>query len=175
MRANILIVDDEPDMLQLLKRSLEPDLDCHVDVTPSARAALERLSNKPYDLLLADIKMPGMSGIELLETVKVDYPQLTVVMMTAYGHVEMAVEAMQRGAYDFVTKPFEHEALLVRLEKALERSALIRENSRLQQVCSKEAVFENLVGKSPRMQQVYDSIRMVAATDLTVLITGPLT
>jgi len=171
--AKILIVDDESDMLQLLKRSLEPDLNCRVDTTPSARTALEMLSNKAYDLLLADIKMPVMSGLELLEIVKTEHPDLTVVMMTAYGHVEMAVEAMQRGAYDFITKPFEHEALVVRLEKALERSALIRENSRLQQVCSNEAIFENLVGKSPRMQRLYESIRMVAVTDLTVLITGP--
>ena len=173
MHAKILIVDDEPDLLQLLKRSLEPDLDCRVDTTPSARTALEMLLNKTYDLLLADIKMPVMSGLELLEIVKTEHPDLTVVMMTAYGHVEMAVEAMQRGAYDFITKPFEHAALIVRLEKALERSALIRENSRLQQVCSNETIFENLVGKSPRMQRLYESIRMVAATDLTVLITGP--
>ena len=132
MKSRILIVDDEPDMLQLLKRSLEPDLDCSVDTTPSARTALEMLANKAYDLLLADIKMPVMSGLELLEIVKSEHTDLTVVMMTAYGHVEMAVEAMQRGAYDFITKPFEHEALIVRLEKALERSSLIRENSRLQ-------------------------------------------
>ncbi|RLC14680.1 MAG: sigma-54-dependent Fis family transcriptional regulator [Deltaproteobacteria bacterium] len=173
MRAKLLIVDDEPDLLQLLKRSLEPDLNCRVDTTSSARTALEMLSSGVYDLLLADIKMPVMSGLELLEVVKTQHPDLTVVLMTAYGHVEMAVEAMQRGAYDFITKPFEHEALIVRLEKALERSELIRENSRLQQVCGKEAVFENLVGKSPRMQRLYESIRMVAATDLTVLITGP--
>ena len=172
MEASILIVDDEPDMLELLKRSLAPDLDCRVDTTPSARKALEMLAARAYDLLLADIKMPVMSGLELLEIVKTEHPDLTVVMMTAYGHVEMAVGAMQRGAYDFITKPFEHETLIVRMEKALERSALIRENSRLQQVCGKEAVFENLVGKSPHMQRLYESIRMVAATDLTVLITG---
>ena len=173
MQARVLIVDDETDLLRLLKRSLEPDLDCHIDTTPSARTAIEMLSRTPYDLLLADIKMPGMSGLELLEAVKGEHPELTVVMMTAYGHVEMAVQAMQQGAYDFITKPFEHETLIVRLEKALERSALMRENSRLQQVCSGEAVFENLVGKSLRMQRLYETIRMVSSTDLTVLITGP--
>jgi len=173
MQANILIVDDEPDMLQLLQRSLQPDLDCEVEVTASAQTALDMLSRKTYDLLLADIKMPGMSGLELLENVRGAYPAMTVVMMTAYGHVEMAVKAMQHGAYDFITKPFEHETLIIRLKKALERSALIRENSRLQQVCSGEAVFQKMVGKSPRMQRVYETIQMVAATDLTVLITGP--
>ena len=173
MQARVLIVDDELDMLHLLKRSITPDLKCHVDTTPSAQTAIEMLSRNTYDLLLADIKMPVMSGLELLEVVKKEHPELTIVMMTAYGHVEMAVQAMQQGAYDFITKPFEHEALIIRLEKALERSALIRENSRLQQVCGGEAIFENLVGKSPAMQRLYETIQMVAGTDLTVLITGP--
>ena len=142
MPDRILVVDDEPDMLQLLKRSLAPDLKCQVDTTPSAQTAVQMLSQAAYDLLLADIKMPVMSGLELLEIAKTEHPDLTVVMMTAYGHIEMAVEAMRRGAYDFITKPFEHEALIIRLEKALERSKLIRENSRLQRVCGGDAAFE---------------------------------
>ena len=141
MPVKILIVDDEPDMLHLLKRSLEPELKCRVDVTPSARTAIQMLSQTPYDLLLADIKMPVMSGLELLAIIKKESPDLTVVMMTAYGHVEMAVRAMKQGAYDFITKPFEHEALIVRLKKALERSQLIRENSRLQKECRGETAF----------------------------------
>ena len=173
MPVKILIVDDEPDMLHLLKRSLEPELKCRVDVTPSARTAIQMLSQTPYDLLLADIKMPVMSGLELLAIIKKEIPDLTVVMMTAYGHVEMAVRAMKQGAYDFITKPFEHEALIIRLKKALERSQLIRENSRLQKECRGETAFENLVGRSLKMQRVYETIQMVAATDLTVLITGP--
>jgi len=173
MPASILVVDDEPDMLKLLKRSLEPELDCRVDMATSAQTALNMLSQSAYDLLLADIKMPGMSGLELLAIVKQDIPDLTVVMMTAYGKVEMAVEAMKQGAHDFITKPFEHEALIVRLKKALERGALIRENTRLQRVCSSDAIFQDLVGKSERMQRLYDTIKMVAGTDLTVLITGP--
>ena len=173
MAARILIVDDEPDMLHLLKRSLGPDLKCHVDTTTSAQSAIQMLAQVSYDLLLADIKMPGMSGLELLEIIKKETPDLTVLMMTAYGHVEMAVEAMKRGAYDFITKPFEHDALIIRLGKALERSELIKENSRLHEECKGDAAFENLVGKSLKMQRVYETIQMVAATDLTVLITGP--
>jgi DNA-binding NtrC family response regulator len=173
MPARILIVDDEPDMLHLLKRSLGADLNCQVDTTLSAQSAIQLLSQTSYDLLLADIKMPVMGGLELLEIVKNENPNLTVVMMTAYGHVEMAVQAMKRGAYDFITKPFEHEALIIRLEKALERSGLIRENIRLQKACRGEAAFENIVGNSLKMQRVYETIRMVAATELTVLITGP--
>ncbi len=173
MPCKILIVDDEPDMLHLLKRSLGSELDCRIDTTPSAQAAIQMLSLTSYDLLLADIKMPVMSGLELLEIVKKDIPDLTVIMMTAYGHVEMAVDAMKQGAYDFITKPFEHEALIMRLKKALERGELIRENTRLQRACSGESTFHNLVGKSRSMQRLYETIQMVAATNLTVLITGP--
>ena len=173
MAQNLLIVDDEPDMLTLLKRSLEPELDCQVDTASSGEAALEMLRATDYDLVLADIKMPGISGLEVLERVKADRgEEVTVVMMTAYGHIEMAVEAMKRGAYDFVTKPFDHDALVMRLEKAFERSRLLKENLRLQHECHATEMFQELVGKSPKMQRVYETIQMVAKNELTVLITG---
>ncbi len=172
MNPSILIVDDEKDMLQLLKRSLEPELDCNADTAGSGKQALHLLRSKSYDLVLADIKMPEMDGLELLECIKRDTPGLTVVMITAYGRIELAVEAMKRGAYDFITKPFELDALVLRLEKALERSRLIKENLRLQKECSEGSVFQNLVGKSASMQRLYETIQMVAKTDLTVLITG---
>ncbi len=172
METSLLIVDDEPDMLQLLKRSLEPDLNCRIHLASSGEEALKVLSDQQIDLVLADIKMPGMSGMELLEIIGKQYPRLTVVMMTAYGHIDMAVEAMKRGAYDFVTKPFDHDALIVRLEKAVERSRLIRENTRLQGRCREQDKFQNLVGKSPAMQKVFQAVDMVSKTDLTVLITG---
>ncbi len=172
MQRNILIVDDEQDMLQLLKRSLAPDLNCRIETASSGQKALQAISREPFDLVLADIKMPEMGGLELLELIKREQPELTVVMMTAYGTVDTAVEAMRNGAYDFVTKPFDHEALIVRLEKALERSRLLRENRRLQIESSNNTAFENIVGKSSVMNRVYETIRMVAKTDLTVLITG---
>jgi DNA-binding NtrC family response regulator len=172
MKRSILIVDDEQDMLDLLKRSLEPDLNCRVEPAPSGEAALKRLTGESFDLVLADIKMPGMDGLELLEIIKRKNPEQTVVMMTAFGQIETAVAAMKSGAYDFITKPFEHDALLLRLEKALERSALLKENQRLHQACSPLAVFQSLVGKSAVMQRLYETIQMAAKTDLTVLITG---
>jgi DNA-binding NtrC family response regulator len=173
MAQNLLIVDDEPDMLSLLKRSLEPDLGCRVDTASSGEAAMDMLRNTDYDLVLADIKMPGISGLDVLEQVKADRgEEVTVVMMTAYGHIEMAVEAMKRGAYDFVTKPFDHDALVMRLEKAFERSRLLKENLRLHNECRSTDMFQELVGKSPMMQRVYETIQMVAKNDLTVLITG---
>lgn len=172
MTKEILIVDDEIDMLQLLKRSLEPDLACRIETATSGQEALRILFRKSFDLVLADIKMPGMDGLELLERIKADYPDLTVVMMTAFGGVETAVEAMRNGAYDFISKPFDHETILVRLEKALERSGLIKENVRLQMECHDRDAFQKMVGNSAVMNRLYQTIQMVANTDLTVLITG---
>ena len=169
---SILIVDDEPDMLQLLKRSLEPDLNCRVEIASSAKSALHRISRGHPDLVLADIKMPEMDGLELLDLIKRSWPEMTVVMMTGHGSIETAVEAMKNGAYDFITKPFDHDALVLRLEKALERSTLLKENIRLKQADSLPHRFHGLVGKSAAMQRVFDTLRMVANTDLTVLITG---
>ena len=172
MRRNLLVVDDEADMLFLLKRSLEPDLNCQVATAASGDMAVQRLKEDSFDLVLADIKMPGMSGIELLEEIKRQNSELTVVMMTAHGDVETAVQAMKKGAYDYITKPFDHDALVLRLEKALERSNLLRENQRLHQACIEESGFHGLVGKSNAMQRVFETIHTVAKTDLTVLITG---
>lgn len=172
MPVSLLIIDDEQDMLQLLRRSLEPELDCTVTTANSGEDALKALSAKRFDLILADIKMPGMNGIEFLELVKRDVPDQTVIMMTAFGHIEMAVQAMKSGAYDFITKPFEHDALLLRIEKALERNSLLKENLRLQRECRDQDVFHDIVGASRSMQAVFDTIRTVAQTDLTVLITG---
>jgi DNA-binding NtrC family response regulator len=172
MKRSILIVDDEQDLLDLLKRSLEPELNCRVATAASGENALKRLSEDFFDLVLADIKMPGMDGLELLEIVKRKNPDQTVVMMTAFGEIDTAVGAIRSGAYDFITKPFEHDALVLRLEKALERSVLIRENQRLQQVCAPFSVFQALVGKSAVMQRLYETIQMAAKTELTVLITG---
>lgn len=115
--------------------------------------------------MLADIKMPEMDGLELLKQLRQEYPWLTVVLMTAYGCIELAVEAIKAGAYDFVTKPFDHDSLVLTLRKALERSRLLRENLRLPRCVQDESAFQNLVGKSR-------AIQIVAKTDLTVLITG---
>ena len=169
---SILIVDDEPDMLVLLKRSLEPDLKCRVIIAASGSEALQHISHERFELILADIKMPGMDGLELLELIKRDRPEQTVVMMTGHGSIETAVEAMKHGAYDFITKPFDHDALVLRLEKALERSTLIKENLRLKKEGRTTHVFQDLVGKSAVMLRVFETIRMVANTEFTVLITG---
>jgi DNA-binding NtrC family response regulator len=172
MARTILIVDDEIDMQKLLKRSLESAMDCKVKTASSGEMALQMLATSPFDLVLADIKMPGIDGLELLELMKREAPDLTVVMMTAFGSIDIAVEVMKKGAYDFITKPFDHDALVLRLEKAFERSTLLQENLRLQKECWGGHVFQDLVGKSTPMKKVYETIQTVAKTDLTVLITG---
>jgi DNA-binding NtrC family response regulator len=172
MKDRILIVDDEPDMLTLLQRSIGAELDCEVDAVTSGEDALRLLETTAYDLALVDIRMPGMDGMELLERVKRINPWMTVVMMTAYGVVELAVESIKKGAYDFITKPFEHDKLVHMLRKALERSRLLRENLNLQRRIKEEEPFHNLIGTSLAMQRIYQTIRMIAKTDVTVLITG---
>lgn len=172
MLTKILVADDEQDMLTLLKRSLEPELDCEVETAASGESALKKFSSSHFGIVLADIKMPGMNGLELLELIRRDKKDQTVIMMTAFGHIDMAVKAMKSGAYDFITKPFEHDTLVVRLEKALERTRLLNENIRLTNECLEAEPFQNLVGRSAAMQRIYETIQTVAKTDLTVLITG---
>ena len=172
MKETILIVDDEEEMLHLLERSLEPDLDCEILTAGSGGEALRLLENSHVDLALVDMKMPGMDGIELLKEMRASHPWLTVVMMTAYGSIDAAVQAIRLGAYDFLTKPFDHDVLVLNLNKALERSRLIYENLRFKRCIRESDVFQNLVGKSARMQRVFETVQTVAKTDLSVLITG---
>jgi DNA-binding NtrC family response regulator len=171
-KQTILIVDDEEEMLELLKRSLEADLPCRVRTASSGEEALRLLETLRADLALLDIKMPGMNGLDLLERIRENYPWMTVVMMTAYGRIEEAVQAIRLGAYDFLTKPFDHDVLLLNLNKALERSLLITENLQFKRSLQEQEIFQNLVGKSPRMHRVFETVQMLAKTDLTVLITG---
>jgi DNA-binding NtrC family response regulator len=127
-------------------------------------------SHTEFDLMLCDIRMPGMDGFQLLDYVSHHYPDLTVVMITAFGSIDVAIEAIKKGAYDFISKPFEQDEILFRVRKALERSALIRENRKLNN--EKSARFGRFIGDSPAIKHVYEQIRMVAQSDVTVLITG---
>lgn len=168
----LLIIDDEQDMLQLLKRSLEPEMKCNVRTASNGEAALKILASEPLDLVLLDMRMPGMGGLEVLQRIRNKHSWLTVIMMTAHGCIETAVQAIKMGAYDFITKPFDHEALVWTLNKALERSRLLRENLKLQRHAHCHQAFQNLVGRSAKMQRVYESVQMVAKTGLTVFISG---
>lgn len=172
IQPRLLIVDDEEDMLRLLKRSLSADLNCGVETASNAYQALSWLEEAHFDVILADIRMPGMDGMEFLEHINRNYSGLTVVMMTAYGTIDLAVRAIKNGAYDFITKPFEHDKLVHILVKALERSRLVRENLALQRRVREHERFEEMVGVSPKMQKIFDTIRLISNTEVTVLITG---
>ncbi len=171
--ARLLIVDDEVDMLEGLKRLLSYELqDVEILTFSRGRPALRLARREPVDLVLLDVRMPEMDGLQLLEALRQEDPALTVIMMTAFGSIEVAVEAMKHGAYDFITKPFDSEALVRTVTKGLERSRLLRENRRLRQHLGESAAFQGLVGQSPPMRRLYERIQAVAGTDYTVLIRG---
>jgi len=168
----ILIVDDETDLLRGLKRSIGMELDARLLMAESAAEALSILELEPVDVILADIQMPEMDGFSLLQRVKSQDPAVTVIMMTAYGTIEKAVEAIKKGAYDFIQKPIDEERLIHLLRKGMELNRLVRENARLmEQMCLQES-FANMVGRSRPMRAMFEKIRMLAQSDATVLIQG---
>jgi two-component system NtrC family response regulator len=138
-----------------------------------ARAGLATVREADLDMVITDMKMPGMSGMELLEACKKLKPELPVIMMTAYGTIEMAVEAMKKHAYDYIQKPFENEQLKLTIKKALENYRLVKQNRRLTEALSDRFRYGNLIGKSKVMLEVYDLIEKVSRSKASVLITGP--
>ena len=172
-QQHILIVDDEADMLQGLQRILNREFDDLVIHTETrAEQALEMVSRNPVDLALVDIRMPDMNGLDLLQEMRRVDELLTVIMMTGYGSIETAVQAIKSGAYDFITKPFDKDGLFRALRKGLEHNRLVRENLDLRQRVCEKAPFANFVGQSRPMQRLYHSIQTTARSDYTVLIRG---
>jgi two-component system NtrC family response regulator len=162
----ILIVDDEKHYPMIIGEVLSEE-----GYTPftasSGMEALDILNTQPIDLVLSDVKMPGMSGIDLLEKAKQIKPDLPVIIMTAFGSVEKAVEAMHKGAYTF-----ENEALIAHIAKALSMSKIVRENTRLKDAIRSRYHFDNIIGKSKPMQNLYEIIKKVAPTSASVLVEG---
>lgn len=167
----ILIVDDEKNYLVVLSAFLSEE-GYETLTASSAQVALEILESTELDLILTDMKMPSMDGVEFLRCIKERLPDLPVVMMTAYGTVERAVEAMQLGAFNFIQKPFQNETLKQIVDKAVGTYRIVKENKRLVQALSTRHSFDNIVGKSKSLQVVFDIIGRVAHTKATVLITG---
>ncbi len=168
---NILIVDDEKNYTLILSAVLDEEGFGTLTANSGAQA-LEILRESDVDLVLTDMKMPGMDGIELLENIREKDPDLPVIMMTAYGTVEKAVDAMQKGAYTYILKPFENENLVVHVRKAVEMYRMVRENRHLKDTMESRYSFGNIIGKSKAMQDVFGIIRKVAPTNATVLIEG---
>jgi len=167
----ILIVDDEKNYPPILAAVLEEE-GFDPLMANSGEEALTILKHSDVDLVLTDMKMPSMDGIELLENVKKKDPELPVIMMTAHGTVEKAVEAMQKGAYSYIMKPFDNDNLILYVNKAIAMYRVIKENRRLRQTVTSQFSFGNIIGKSKKMRDVYEIIRKVAPANATVLIEG---
>ena len=172
IKDHLLIIDDEPDMLDGLKRLLGYEMeDLDVDTCPDPRQALKLTRNRPVDVVLLDVRMPDIDGMELLAALRRDDPWITCIMMTAHGTIELAVEAMRAGAYDFITKPFKTDDLVRTLKKGLERNRLIRENRNLRQRMG-DSDFHGMVGQSAPMRRLFEQIQATAHSDYSVLIQG---
>ena len=169
--SRILVVDDELNIRGALVTLLEKRR-YQVRGAPSAEEALEQLETSPADLVLTDLKMPGMGGMEFLRRLKQKWPDTEVLVMTAFGSIDTAVEAMRYGAYDYLVKPIDRERFPVVVEKALERHVLACENKQLKDRLETRARFEQMIGESEPMQRVYGLVEMVADSDVTVLLTG---
>ncbi len=167
----ILIVDDDVAMRDMLA-GLFRDQGHEVLTAGSVDEALEIAGNAEPDAVLSDIRMPGRSGIELVGAMRSLRPDTPVVLMTAFGSIDSAVEAMRAGAYDYVTKPFEPEAVVLTVERALERRALAEENALLRRAVDRASSFGDLLGRSEAMREIFALIRRIAHSRASVLITG---
>jgi two-component system response regulator AtoC len=168
---SILVVDDDPAMRHLLSVILS-DHGWEARAVGSAAGALEELEARDVDLVLTDVRMPGMDGLALLREIQRRFPDLTVIVMSAYGAQEAAIEAMKAGAYDYVSKPFRRDEVVLVIRKAEERERLARENRRLRSELASEYGPSNLVGGSAAMQEVLRQVRKVAPQKSTVLLQG---
>lgn len=171
--TTIVIIDDEIELLEGLKAMIGaefPDLNVLVSTDPIF--AINTVGSRETSLVITDVRMPVMDGFSLLDQIKKIDPSVTVVLMTAFGSIEAAVEAVKCGAFDFICKPFDYNYLYKSVQMAIERTTLIRENISLKRRFSDRLNFGNFVGTSKRMQHLYDNIQAVSRTDYTVLVRG---
>ncbi|HEX5646264.1 MAG TPA: sigma-54 dependent transcriptional regulator [Nitrospira sp.] len=167
----ILVVDDDVDMRELAHDMLK-DRGHKVVAVGSGEEALKRLAEEDYAVVLTDLRMKGMQGLELLTQIKRGYPDINVILMTAFGSVETAVEAMKHGASDYLTKPVKKDELIRVVERVIREASLRREVNRLRKEVHKEYSFHQILGKSKAIQAVFDLVRRVADSPTNILITG---
>ena len=171
MSARILIVDDEEIVLRSCKRILN-DGRFLVECVEDGFSALKKVDESDWDVMILDVMMPRMDGLEVLQHVKERHPDIDVIMMTGLSEIQTAVKAMKLGAFDYLSKPFDPDELLLVVNRALERRQLLQENRSLKSEVSSRYRFENIIGSSARMQAVFGLIAKCAPTNSTVLITG---
>jgi two-component system response regulator AtoC len=167
----VLVVDDEEN-IRLVLRTLLKKHGYEVEVADSGEAAMALVDAFGPDVVLTDVRMPRMGGLDLLEALRAKQHMATVIVMSAYGNVDLALEAMKKGAYDYVQKPFKPDEVVLALRKAEEREALRRENRALKEQIQSRAEFESMLGKSPRMLEIFKTIAKIADYKTTVLVTG---
>jgi DNA-binding NtrC family response regulator len=167
----ILLVDDDASLRRVLAHHLS-EAGYHVLTAANGKEGLDVFTEKQVEMVITDIQMPELSGLELLRRISVMSPDVVVLVITAYGSIETAVEAMKLGAYDYITKPFNREELLLTVSKGLQYTALVRENRSLKQFIESRFSLDNIIGTSSAMRRVFSLVEKVARTDLAVLITG---
>ncbi len=171
MKSRVLVVDDEESIREFLEIMLRKE-GYEVTCAEDGQKALETIKKKSIDLVISDLQMPNMTGIELLRNVRDQYPEMLFMMITAFGTTETAVEAMKLGAYDYITKPFKIDEVRINIANALRSKNLEVENRTLKKELSKEYSFQNLVGNSETMHRIYELIKRVSQTPTNVLVTG---
>ena len=167
----VLIIDDEPSLRQTVSMILDEE-GYEVMVASDGKEGLDRALEAEPDVVLTDVRMPGMPGLEFLERYRSEGGEAMVIVMTAYGSTELAIEAMKKGAYDYIPKPFSADQLVLTLRKAQEREALRREVSRLREEVTVERRFSGIIARSPAMKQAVETATKVARYPSPVLITG---
>ena len=170
-KVSIMVVDDEEIVRESLSGWLEED-GYHVEAVESGRKALERLPERAWDLMLVDLKMPGMDGIQLMDEVHKTAPEMLVIIMTAYATVDTAVKAMKKGAYDYFVKPFNPDDISLTIRKIVDHHKLVQENLFLRKELKKQYKLRDMISKNEKMLEIFDLARTVAKSNSTVLIQG---
>jgi DNA-binding NtrC family response regulator len=171
-QGRILVIDDEADIRESLEALLTLEGKYNVELASNAAEGLNKLETGSYDMVLLDLMMPDRSGMEVLEEVRPRDKETPIFMITAYGSVEVAVEALKRGANDYFSKPWDNEKLLIEIERMISKRRLETENRQLKQALKQRYAFPNIIGKSDRMLRILDLVAQVAPSRATILITG---
>ena len=169
--VKILVVDDEDYMREIVRQALE-NASYHVDEAADGNAAILMLRQSAYDVIFTDLRLPGISGENILREALSIFPETIIIIMTGYGNVQTAVDAIRRGAYDFLPKPFQLDEMVMRVEKGLQERQLKSENVLFRSELQERFHFSNLIGNSPAMQDIYRLVSLVATKTSTVLIEG---